>query len=61
MGRVICRLRSKLHSLLVDEEGQDLVEYALVLSLVVTCVVASLHSVGVQLTAYYSFIVSQLP
>jgi pilus assembly protein Flp/PilA len=50
----------KIHSMTLDEEGQDLVEYALVVGLISVAAVAGLKSAGTAVTGVLSKITSSL-
>ena len=52
---------TRARRLVVSEDGQDLVEYSLILLLVTSGVVAAVGAMGTQLTTLYSYIVSHLP
>jgi pilus assembly protein Flp/PilA len=53
-------LYSRLQSLLSREEGQDLVEYALVVALVALGAVAAMNSLATEITAVFGSITSSL-
>ena len=60
MRNALWKIRLGLQSLILDEEGQDLVEYAL---LILMCVLASVASVGTIATIvvnYYQYIYTHL-
>jgi pilus assembly protein Flp/PilA len=61
MRSALWKIRSGLRSLILHEEGQDLVEYALVLLLISIAAVASLTSLATALVGYYSFINAHFP
>ena len=50
-----------LQKLTMREEGQDLVEYALVLGLICVGAVSVMGNLGRELAGYYSYIVVHLP
>jgi pilus assembly protein Flp/PilA len=54
------KIRFKLQALMIREEGQDLVEYALVISLVAIAAVASLTALAHKITAVFSTIDTSL-
>ncbi|HEV2135031.1 MAG TPA: Flp family type IVb pilin [Terracidiphilus sp.] len=47
MSLLICRIRLALHALLVEEEGQDLVEYAMIVALMALGALAGMNSVSI--------------
>jgi Flp pilus assembly pilin Flp len=47
--------------LVLLEDGQDLVEYSLILLMVTTGVVAAIGTMGAQLITLYTYIVAHLP
>ncbi len=55
------KLVFRFRDLVLLEEGQDLVEYALVLLLISTAVAASGRAMGVQLVNTYQHFVSVFP
>jgi pilus assembly protein Flp/PilA len=60
MNSLFWKIRFKLQSLMIREEGQDLVEYALVISLVAIAAVASLTALSHKITAVFSTIDTSL-
>lgn len=54
------KLYIKIQDLLSHDEGQDLVEYALVVALVALGATAALGSLGTKLSSVYTAITSQL-
>ena len=60
MRSALWRIRFKLESLIKREEGQDLVEYALVIALVSVAAVVSLGKVTTAVTNVFSKIVGDL-
>ena len=54
------KLGTKLERLIVREEGQDLVEYALVIALVSVAAVAGLHSLANKIIATFGAISTAL-
>ena len=60
MKNYILMLSVKLQSLLERQEGQDLIEYALVVSLIAFAAVASMRLVATDLNAAFASIASQL-
>lgn len=60
MNNAFLKLYVKMQTLMMQEEGQDLVEYALVLSLIVIGSVAILKTIGTQVTSIFAVINSDL-
>jgi pilus assembly protein Flp/PilA len=60
MNNLVLNLFVRLQSLMVREDGQDLVEYALVVALVAFGATAALQQVGVGLNNAFSNISSTL-
>ena len=60
MKTLFWRIRLKLQSLTMREEGQDLVEYALVISLIAIAAVASLTALAHHITGVFSTIDTSL-
>ena len=60
VSTMISRISLVLRGLAAQEEGQDLVEYALVLMLVFTAVVATMHILSQALLGEYQYILTQL-
>jgi pilus assembly protein Flp/PilA len=56
MKALLLRLFLKLQELRNHEEGQDMVEYALVVALIALAAVASMQHVGMALTAKFNAI-----
>lgn len=54
MNTQILKLFVKMQTLLASEEGQDLVEYGLVVALVAFGAVVALQSIGTQLGTLFS-------
>jgi pilus assembly protein Flp/PilA len=54
------KIHFKLEGLMKCEEGQDLVEYALVIALVSVAAVAGLHTLATKIVATFSSISSSL-
>ena len=50
-----------LLSVIKEEEGQDLVEYALILGLISVGAVTALGTLGGKLVSYYGYIVARVP
>jgi Flp pilus assembly pilin Flp len=61
MWYVFWKIRSGLQSLTLREEGQDLVEYSLLLLMLAVALVATLGTLGKALAGYYSYIVAHFP
>ena len=49
-----------IRGLLIDDEGQDLVEYALLLTLITCSLIAALNSIASTLVTFYSNVSSSL-
>jgi Flp pilus assembly pilin Flp len=47
LNLLICNIRLALHALLAEEEGQDLVEYAMIVALMALGTLAGMNSVSV--------------
>jgi pilus assembly protein Flp/PilA len=60
MSSAFWKIRSGFQSLFLREEGQDLVEYALVLVLVSIAAVASLNAMATKVTFVFNSITSHL-
>ncbi len=60
MRTELLRICYKLKSLIRRDEGQDLVEYALVIALVSIAAVTSLHTLATKITSVFSVIASDL-
>jgi pilus assembly protein Flp/PilA len=60
MQTLLWKIRFKLHALVAHEEGQDLVEYALVIVLVSIASVASLGTLAHKITGVFSTIGADL-
>jgi len=60
MPSILGRIRSGLQSLLLQEGGQDLVEYALIIALVAVSAVVSLRSVATAITGVFTTINGKL-
>jgi pilus assembly protein Flp/PilA len=60
MNTMLLKMYAKFQELSSREEGQDLVEYALVLSLVAVAIIASLKTVTTAITAVFSTINASL-
>ncbi|MGA3071370.1 MAG: hypothetical protein ABSD43_14275 [Terracidiphilus sp.] len=61
MRSAFWKIRSGLQSLILQEEGQDLVEYLLLLFLVAITMVLSMGGLATALVAYYTSIVAHIP
>jgi Flp pilus assembly pilin Flp len=61
MRFALWKIRSGLQSLIQQEEGQDLVEYALSLVLIAIAAVASVGNFAAALVNYYKYIVTNFP
>lgn len=60
MQKLMWTIRFKLQSLALNQEGQDLVEYALVLALVSIAAIASLTALDHKITLVFSTIATDL-
>jgi len=60
MNTILLMLSSKVHDLLAREEGQDLVEYALLLALVSLAAVAGLTGLAASISTVFSSISTTL-
>ncbi len=60
MPSILGRIRSGLQSLLLQEGGQDLVEYALIIALVALAAVTSLKSVETAIAGVFTTINGKL-
>ena len=61
MLSIYVKLQVALKSLLAQEEGQDLVEYALIIALVSLALVASLTALAGGIDAAFDAVVAKLP
>ncbi|MGP4105697.1 Flp family type IVb pilin [Virgibacillus sp. L01] len=52
---------NKLKGLFIEEEGQGMVEYGLILGLIAVVVIAALTLVGTDIKTLFNDIVSKLP
>ena len=60
MNNTLLKMYVKMQSLMVNEEGQDLVEYALVLALIAIVAIATLNRLAVGVTAVLSDVAANL-
>ncbi len=60
MNNMLLKLHLKLQELMNREEGQDLVEYALVIALVSIAAVAALTTLSSKVTSVFSTIATDL-
>jgi len=60
MNSILLMLASKVRALISREEGQDLVEYALLLALVSLAAVAGLNGLAASISGVFSSISSTL-
>ena len=44
-----------------DEEGQDLIEYGLLLGIIVVAVITSVNSIGTKVAGYFADLDASLP
>lgn len=60
MNNALLKLYVKMQSLMVREEGQDLVEYALIISLIAVLLVASLQALEVKISSVFTTITGDM-
>ena len=60
MNTMLLKLYVKFQDLASREEGQDLVEYALVIALVSIVAVSSLHTLATKITSVFTAIAGDL-
>jgi len=60
MNNMLLKLQLKLQELMNREEGQDLVEYALVIALVSVVAVTSLGTLATKITSVFAAIAGDL-
>ena len=60
MSNLMISMTAKLQTLLKNEEGQDLVEYGLVVALVAFGAVAAMQALGTEISKVFSQITSVL-
>ena len=60
MNNMLLSLYVKLQNLMNREEGQDLVEYALLLSLIALVCIGAINTVATQVKAIFNSIASNL-
>ena len=60
MSNLMISMTAKLQTLLKNEEGQDLVEYGLVVALVAFGAVAAMKALGTEISVVFSTITSTL-
>ena len=60
MNNLFLNLRAKLHGLKVGTEGQDLVEYALLVALIGLVCIAGINNVATAINTVFSNISSSL-
>jgi pilus assembly protein Flp/PilA len=60
MKDMITKLSAKIQSLMMQEEGQDLVEYALVVSLIAFGAIASFRTLGNDINTVFNNIGTKL-
>lgn len=60
MNQILLKLQSKLQAWVQHEDGQDLTEYALVVSLISAIAVAGMTQIGTTLSTMFSKIASDL-
>ena len=61
MRSALWKIRSRLQDLVLQEEGQDLVEYALVLMIVAIAAVAAVGNLSVIVVNYFHYINTNFP
>ncbi len=61
MWPALWKIKSGLQCLIEQEDGQDLVEYALVILLCVTVMIASVGSIGTIVINYFHYINTNYP
>lgn len=60
MNNALLKLYVKMQSLMVREEGQDLVEYALIISLIAVVLVGALGTLETKISTVFSTIGADL-
>jgi pilus assembly protein Flp/PilA len=60
MQTTLLSLYSRLQTLILQEEGQDLIEYALVVALIAFAAVTSMQTLATDINATFASIGSQL-
>jgi len=60
MNNLLLKLYVKMQNLMSSEEGQDMVEYALVLALVALGATATLKALATEITSVYTTITTDL-
>ena len=60
MNSLMVSMIAKLQTLLLNEEGQDLVEYGLVVALIAFGAVAAMQALGTEISTVFSQITSVL-
>jgi pilus assembly protein Flp/PilA len=61
MRSAFWKIRSGLQYLIQEEEGQDLVEYSLILAMIAVAAVASMKTLATALANYYQYIITNYP
>jgi pilus assembly protein Flp/PilA len=61
MRSAFWKIRSGLQNLIQEEEGQDLVEYSLIIAMLAVAAVASMKTLATALANYYQYIVTNYP
>jgi Flp pilus assembly pilin Flp len=61
MRSAFWKICSGLQNLILEEEGQDLVEYSLLIAVLVIATIAGVRSFSVALANYYQYIVTNWP
>ena len=60
MNEMMLKMYTKLQALMVQEEGQDLVEYALVVALIAFGAVAAMKGLSTEINVAFNVISSEL-
>jgi Flp pilus assembly pilin Flp len=61
MRSTLLKIRSRLQDLILQEEGQDLVEYALVIMMIATAAVVSVGKFSTGIVNYIQYVISHFP
>jgi pilus assembly protein Flp/PilA len=56
MNELILKMSAKMQNVMMSEEGQDLIEYALVVALIAFAATAGMSSLAVKINAAFSSI-----
>lgn len=60
MGIILLKLKTRFAELLLWEQGQDLVEYGLLISLVALAAIAGIHKVTLAVNAVFTSVSTSL-